>query len=98
MLMNLKRALFKDPPPPALIEEIREVCRQLELVNTRFDMTGDGDLIDACIYEQKALRARYRYLLAQAREQGLRAPQYSEEMPAPAVAAVRPLSLGEQAV
>jgi len=96
--MNLKRALLKDPPPPALIEEIREVCRQLELVNARFDMTGDGDLIDACIYEQKALRARYRYLLAQAREQGLRAPQPGGEVPVPAMAAARSLSLGEQAV
>ena len=96
--MNLKRALFKDPPLPALLVEIREVCRQLELANARFDMQSDDDLIDACIYEQKALRARYRYLLGQIREQGLHAPRVYEETPAPAVAALRPLPAGAQAV
>jgi len=36
-------------------------------------MESDSDLIEACIYEMEALRARYRYLLKAAREQGLTA-------------------------
>ena len=31
----------------------------------------DEDLIEACIYESRALRARYRYLLRMAREQNV---------------------------
>lgn len=32
-----------------------------------------ADLIDACIYEMEALRARYRFLLRQAKQEGLTA-------------------------
>ena len=97
--MNIKRALLKDPPLPSLLADIREVCRQMELVNARFDMQSDSDLIDACIYEQEALRARYRYLLGQARQQGLSAPRVYEEAQTPEIAAALcPLPMGEQAV
>ena len=36
-------------------------------------MESDSDLIDACIYEMEALRARYRFLLRQAKQEGLTA-------------------------
>lgn len=39
----------------------------------RFEMESDSDLIDACIYEMEALRARYRFLLRQAKQEGLTA-------------------------
>ena len=94
--MKWKRMLFRDPPVPELLEDIREVQRQLALSNARFDMQSDRDLIDACIYEQEALRARYRYLLGQVREQGLRAPvTYEEPAPQKVRAAIGPLA-GEQ--
>ncbi len=53
-----------------LIEDIREVARQLEIAKARFEFESDGDLIDATIYEMESLNARYRYLikLAKARQ------------------------------
>lgn len=72
--MDFRKMLLKDPQPDPRLAEIREVCRLLDLANRRFSMEQDPDLIEACIYEQEALRARYRYLLRQAREQALTAP------------------------
>lgn len=71
--MNFKKVLLKDPPPDPRLSEIREVCRLLDLANRRFEMEQDPDLIEACIYEQESLRARYRYLLRMAREEALKA-------------------------
>ncbi len=97
--MTIKRLLLKEPPLPALLEDIREVCRQMEQVKTRFDMQSDADLVDACIYEQAALQARYRYLLEQVRKQGMTAPKmYAEPQSASMVAASMPLATGEAAV
>ena len=57
--------------PHPTIEAIREVCQQLDLVQARFSMESDPDLIEGCIFEMESLRARYRYLLRTAREQGI---------------------------
>ncbi|MCL1952107.1 MAG: YaaL family protein [Oscillospiraceae bacterium] len=51
-----------------LIEDIREVRRQIEAVRACFALETDEDLLDAAIYQHEALQARYRYLLRQARE------------------------------
>lgn len=66
--------LLKDPAPDPVLAELREVCQRLNLANQRFSLEQDGDLIEACIYEQEALRARYRYLLKAAREKRVTAP------------------------
>jgi len=69
----IKKAVLKDVQQPnELLTAIRDVCRKLELVNARFEMESDDDLIESCIYERESLRARYRFLLRQAREQGVR--------------------------
>ena len=52
----------------SLINDIEEVKRLLESVNTRFNMFSDVKLIESTIYEEHALRARYAYLLELARE------------------------------
>ncbi len=52
----------------ALINDIEEIKRQIESVQTRFDMLSDGNLVEATIYEERALKARYAYLLYLARE------------------------------
>ncbi|MBQ4611957.1 MAG: DUF2508 family protein [Clostridia bacterium] len=68
----LKKAVLRiDEPPHPTIEAIREVCQQLEVVKNRFSIENDPDLIECCIFEIEALRARYRYLLRTARQQGL---------------------------
>ncbi|MCL2298638.1 MAG: YaaL family protein [Firmicutes bacterium] len=51
-----------------LIQDIREVRRQLEAVQAFFALETDEDLLDAAIYQREALQARYRYLLRLARE------------------------------
>ena len=53
-----------------LIEDIREVRRQLEGNHAIFALETDEDLLDAAIYQREALQARYRYLLRLAREAG----------------------------
>ena len=76
----LKKALIKtEEQPSEVLTAIREVCRQLESARLRFEMESDNDLIEACIYEMEALRARYRYVLRVAREEGVRAPGLSAD-------------------
>jgi len=53
-----------------LIQDIREVRRQLEGIHAFFALESDEDLLDAAIYQREALQARYRYLLRLARETG----------------------------
>lgn len=73
----IRKAILKPEgsaqPVNETLAAIREVCLRLENANTRFALEQDSDLIEACIYEIEALRARYRYLLKQAKNQGLRA-------------------------
>ena len=68
----LRKVLLRDDAPPhPLILAIREVCTRIDLVENRFAMETDADLIEGCIYELESLRAQYRYLLRTAREQGI---------------------------
>ncbi len=68
----LKRALLRaDEPPHPTIEAIREVCAQMTAVESRFSLESDPDLIEGCIYEMEALRAKYRYWLRVARQEGI---------------------------
>lgn len=65
----LKKAIIKtEEQPHEILTSIREVCRQLDHVNARFEMESDSDLIEACIFEMESLRARYRYLLRIAKD------------------------------
>lgn len=58
----------------SLINDIEEVKRLLDSVQTRFDMLSDSNLVEATIYEERALKARYAYLMYLAREKNV----YSE--------------------
>ena len=51
-----------------LLEDIREVRRQLEGIQSYFALETDEDLLEAAIYQREALEARHRYLLRLARE------------------------------
>ncbi len=69
---TLKKTLLRaDRPLHPTIEAIREVCDQITLVENRFSMESDPDLIEGCIYELESLRAKYRYLLRTARQEGV---------------------------
>ncbi|MDR1464031.1 MAG: YaaL family protein [Oscillospiraceae bacterium] len=56
------------PDALRLIEDIRGCCRQMDQCAALFEMETDEDLLEASIYQMKALKSRYRYLLRLARE------------------------------
>ena len=56
-----------------LISEIHRLSEALTLAYERFELQCDNDLVEATIYEIEALKARYRYLLALAKQRNLKA-------------------------
>ncbi len=69
-LLNRKKA---DEENIDLISEIQDISRALERAYERFELQSNNDLVEATIYEIEALKARYRYMLALAKEQNLTA-------------------------
>ena len=65
-----KSAVLKPPPKSELQTALQHTTEELLRVQTCFQMETDPELIESLIYEQKALRARYRYLLKTARQTG----------------------------
>ena len=57
----------------------RELTRELEGIEDRFDLATDPDMIDSYIYERAALMARLRYLLRVEREGEMAYPRLVEE-------------------
>lgn len=53
----------------SLMRDMEEVVRLLQLCRQRFNLALDEELLEAAIYEENALLARYRYLLRIAREE-----------------------------
>ena len=62
-----------------LLQEIREVNRQIHCNNAWFQLECNGDLIESCIYQDQALRARYRYLIGVAKQHGVSAPPFHDD-------------------
>lgn len=54
-----------------LLGDIDDVLYELSRCRRCFNLVTDSDLIDAVIYEELALTARYTYLIRQARENGI---------------------------
>ncbi len=52
----------------SLALELAEVTELLGAVNTKLNLTDDEDLIEALIYEELSLKARYRHILKEARK------------------------------
>ena len=66
-----QKLLRDDVQPHPIIDSIREVCRCMDAAQSRFEQETDPDLVEAGIYEMQALRAKYRYLLRVARNEGI---------------------------
>ena len=66
-----QKLLREDATPHPIIVSIREVCACMDEAQSRFEQESDPDLIEAAIYELQSLRAKYRYLLRVAREEGI---------------------------
>ncbi len=59
-----------------LINEIKDVCRQISCTERWFQAENDSDLIDACIHQREGLYAKYRYLMRKAKNDNLYAPPF----------------------
>ncbi len=58
-----------------LISEIHSLSESLALAYERFELQSDNDLVEATIYEIEALKARYRYMLALAKQRNLKSSE-----------------------
>jgi len=54
-----------------ILNDLFEVKKQLEAVESKYNLISDTDLVEAYIYEERALKARYAYLLRLARTKGV---------------------------
>lgn len=54
-----------------ILLEISDVMQKLNNIKNRFDFEIDGDMIEACIFEERALLSRYGHLLTLAKQKGL---------------------------
>lgn len=79
LVMRLEQVIQKaemvreEEPSRKLLEEIQDVREQIACNEDWFSVELDEDLIEACVYQGKALQARYRYLLRKARQEQVRA-------------------------
>ena len=78
-VMQMKLFTRKDPDQQAeqdfrrqLLEDIGFVSERLERIRESFDMTAEPELVDALIYEEKALRSRFDYLIRVAKEKNIK--------------------------
>ncbi len=55
----------------SIIKEIEKVRIELELARNFFDVVNDKNLIDYAIYQEKAARSKYLYLLSLAKKNGI---------------------------
>ena len=51
--------------------EVLEVIEQMKNAETRFNLENDYDLVEANIYDMKALQARMRHLLERAKKENV---------------------------
>ena len=59
-----------------LLEELTDLQLQLNAARSQFDILTDGELIEACCFQLKALSTRYDCLIREARRQGLHCQPY----------------------
>lgn len=55
-----------------LLEDLNFVSERLERIRESYDMTDEPELVDALIYEEKALRSRFDYLIRIAKEKNIK--------------------------
>lgn len=55
-----------------LLEELDLVTEKLSQIRESYDMTAEPELVDALIYEELAMKARYDYLIRTAKERNIR--------------------------
>ena len=63
--------LREKPKRSEVLEELTEVIQQMKNAETRFNLENDYDLVEANIYDMKALQARMRHLLERAKKENV---------------------------
>lgn len=63
----------KENGEKSILKEIEAVRMELASCAARYEFLKDPDLVEACIYEMKSLTAKHRYLLREAKRNGVRA-------------------------
>lgn len=71
-VMQKIETIREEKPSSRLLEEIQDIREQISCNEGWFAVELDEDLIEACVYQGKALEARYRYLLRKARQEQVR--------------------------
>ena len=54
-----------------ILRDILEVKKQLEAVESKYNLFSDADLVESLIFEERALKAKYAYLLRLAKTKGV---------------------------
>ena len=67
-----EKANEKEIESNAILKELESVSLKRKEFENRFNLVEDSDLIDSCIYEKKALDARYKFLITRAKEMHLK--------------------------
>lgn len=54
-----------------LLEDLEYVTERLERIRESYDMTDEPELVESLIYEEKAMQARFDYLIRAAKERNI---------------------------
>lgn len=73
LLLERKYTQEQNLSAAEIIAQLRQLEQRIRENETIFNMTLEDDLLEACIYDGKALRSRYRYYHNMARRMGIKA-------------------------
>lgn len=63
-----EEAEFRDQ----LLDDLDFVSDRLERIRESYDMTAEPELVDSLIYEEKAMKSKYDYLIRVAKENNIK--------------------------
>ena len=73
LLLERKYTQEQNLSASEIIAQLRHLEQKIRENEAVFNMTLEDDLLEACIYDGKALRSRYRYYHNMARRMGIKA-------------------------
>lgn len=73
LLLERKYTQEQNLSASEIIAQLRQLEQKMRENEAVFNMTLEDDLLEACIYDGKALRSRYRYYHNMARRMGIKA-------------------------
>lgn len=55
-----------------LLEDLEYVTERLERIRESYDMTAEPEMVESLIYEERAMQARFDYLIRVAKERNIK--------------------------